>query len=205
VIFKRIISKKKNSRSFFIKKNKKKVFYKYNVIINPGNPLFLKMKTLFKLLFLILLSSKIYAQHPAATIPDFSFYKLDKTVFTNKNIQPGKLSLIIFFDASCDHCQHAMETYNQHYKELSKTAIYLVTVDNPASINYFMTKYANNLYGSKNVTILQDFKNEFITKFGPRKYPSMFLYSPQKKLLIYDDEPKNVGNFLQKIKENTKK
>lgn len=137
--------------------------------------------------------------------PNFTFYKLDKTAFTNKNVELGKLSLIVFFDVSCDHCQHAMQAYNEHCKELSKTAVYLVTLDNQANINYFMTKYGNNLYGSKNVTILQDLKNEFITKFGPRKYPSMFLYSPQKKLLLYDDEPKNVGNFLKKIKAGSNK
>ena len=159
------------------------------------------MKKILKVFLLtILISTKIFAQHPVATIPDFTFYKLDKTAFTNKNIKPGKLSLLIFFDASCDHCQHAMEAYNQHYKELNKTAVYLITLDNEATIKYFMTKYANNLYGSKNVTILQDLKNEFISKFGARRYPSMFLFSAQKKLLIYDDEPKNVGNFLQKIK-----
>lgn len=163
------------------------------------------MKKLLGVIVLtILVSIRVIAQHPAATIPDFTFYKLDKTVFTNKNIQPGKLSLLVFFDATCDHCQHAMQIYNQHYKELSKTAIYLITLDNRAAINYFMTKYANNLYSSKNVTILQDLRNEFITKFGARKYPSMFLYSPSKKLLIYDDEPKNVGIFLQKIKAGSK-
>jgi peroxiredoxin len=163
------------------------------------------MKFFLKLFLLILLiSASAHAQTPASAIPEFTFYKLDNTAFTNKSIRPGKLSLIVFFDASCDHCQHAMQAYNQHYSELNKTAIYLVTLDNQANINYFMTKYANNLYGGKNVTILQDLKNEFIKKFGPRKYPSMFLYSPQKKLLIYDDEPKNVGNFLKKIKANSK-
>lgn len=161
-------------------------------------------KVLTIILLTVLASIKAMSQHPSATIPDFTFYKLDKTAFTNKSIQPGKLSLLIFFDASCDHCQHAMETYNMHYRELNKTNLYLITLDNQASINYFMTKYASNLYGGKNVTILQDLKNEFIPKFGARKYPSMFLYSPQKKLLIYDDEPKNVGNFLQKINANSK-
>jgi peroxiredoxin len=163
------------------------------------------MKFFLKLLLLVLLvSTKVYAQRPASTIPDFTFYKLDKTVFTNKNLQSGKTLLIVFFDVSCDHCQHAMEAYSQHYKELNKIPVYLVTLDNQSNINYFMTRYAPNLYGSKNVTILQDLKNEFIKKFGPRKYPSMFLYSAQKKLLIYDDEPKNVGNFLKKINAETK-
>jgi cytochrome oxidase Cu insertion factor (SCO1/SenC/PrrC family) len=139
-----------------------------------------------------------------AAMPNFNFYRLDKTPFTNKNLQAGKLNLIVFFDAGCDHCQHAVDTYNKHYKELSKTAIYLVTLDNKETINSFMTRYGNNLYSSKNVTILQDLRNEFIARFKPRKYPSMFLYSANKKLLIYDDEPKNIGNFLKKIKENSK-
>ena len=160
------------------------------------------MKLFFRiLLVLLVVSATAHAQHPAATIPDFTFYTLEKKPFTNKDLKTDKMVLIVFFDASCEHCQHAMTTYNEHYKELNKTPVYLVTLDNPASINYFMTKYASNLYGSKNVTILQDLGNEFIKKFGPRKYPSMFLYSAQKKLLIYDDEPKNVGNFLQKIKQ----
>lgn len=168
-------------------------------------PLFLIMKIFVKLLlFILVFSSSANAQKPAATLPDFTFYKLDKTAFTNKNIRPGKLSLLIFFDASCDHCQQAMQIYNQHYSQLNKVAVYLITLDNQETIKRFMTTYAGNLYGSKNVTILQDLRNEFITKFGPRKYPSMFLYSPQKKLLIYDDEPKNVGIFLQKIKANLK-
>jgi hypothetical protein len=66
-----------------------------------------------------------------------------------------------------------------------------------------MAKYGNNLYGSRNVTVLQDLKNEFLPKFRPRKYPSMYLYSSAKKLLLYDDEPKNIGNFLKKIKANS--
>lgn len=171
-------------------------------MLNITNPLFLIMKLFLSIfLFILITSFCANAQHPAATIPDFTFYTLDKKPFTNEDLKQDKVVLIVFFDATCEHCQHAMTTYNQHYKELNKTPLYLVTLDNQESIKNFMTRYANNLYGSKNVTILQDLGNEFIRKFGPRKYPSMFLYSAQKKLLIYDDEPKNVGNFLQKIKQ----
>jgi hypothetical protein len=47
--------------------------------------------------------------------------------------------------------------------------------------------------------MLQDTKNEFITRFGPRKYPSMFLYAADKKLLGYDDNPANMARFSKQI------
>ena len=51
------------------------------------------------ILFLFLLSFfGSFAQKPAQTIPDFTFYKLDKTPFTNKNVAKGKDVIFIFFD-----------------------------------------------------------------------------------------------------------
>ena len=79
-----------------------------------------------------------------------------------------------------------------------------MSIDNKINIDKFMQKYGNNLYGSKNVTLLQDLRNEFILKFKPRKYPSMLLYSASQKLLLYDDEPGNIANFLQRINSNQK-
>jgi hypothetical protein len=89
---------------------------------------------------------------------------------------------------------------NEHYKEYTKSAIYLVTVDVKARVNPFLDTYAPNLKNNKNVTLLQDLKNEFILKFKPRKYPSMFLYSKEKKLMLYDDNEQNLSAFLPKIK-----
>jgi cytochrome oxidase Cu insertion factor (SCO1/SenC/PrrC family) len=152
---------------------------------------------------LVLTSANAEAQNLPSTLPDFNFFRLDKTPFTNKNLATGKPILLVFFDAECDHCQQAVDTYNKHYQELKKIPVYLITLDNKETIKRFMAKYGNNLYGSRNVTVLQDLKNEFLPKFRPRKYPSMYLYSSAKKLLLYDDEPKNIGNFLKKIKANS--
>jgi hypothetical protein len=49
------------------------------------------------------------------------------------------------------------------------------------------------------VMFLQDTRSEFINKFRPRKYPSLFLYSDKKQLLLYDDEPRNLQRFGQRI------
>lgn len=158
------------------------------------------MKNLFKAFILsILISSAAFAQRPAAIVPEFDFYKLDNRAFTKKDLAPSKMLLFIFFDATCDHCHKAIQQFNNRHTELKKTAVYLISLDTKQTIINFLNSNGKNLAAMKNVTILQDLKNEFITRFQPGKYPSMFLYSPQKKLIMYSDEEKNVPKFLQKI------
>ena len=138
-------------------------------------------------------------QVPSEMIPDFNFLRLDKKPFTNKDLEQKMPLFFVFFDVECDHCHHAIQYLDGHYNDFKKAAIYLVTLDGPEKINLFLSRYGSNLVGKNNVTILQDLRNEFISKFKPRKYPSLFLYSPQKKLVLYDDNEKNMDQFAKKI------
>ena len=159
------------------------------------------MKYLLRaIIFSLLISVNVAAQKPAATVPDFTFFKFDKTAFTNKDLTAGKILFFVFFDTECDHCQHGIQYLNQHQKELAKAAVYLISMDSKEKVTGFLSKYGNNLTGKKNILLLQDTKNEFILRFSPRKYPSLFLYSPQKKLILYDDDEKNLYRFFEKIK-----
>lgn len=160
------------------------------------------MKHFLKLIILflcLLITSESSAQTPAQTIPEFTFYKLNKTPFTNKNVTSGKEVLFIFFDVTCDHCQHTISTLSKRISECSKISICLVSLEDKTAITNFFNQYGKNLPGQKNITILQDTKNQFITQFGPRKYPSVFLYSAQKKLLLYDDEDMYLEKFFKII------
>jgi peroxiredoxin len=163
------------------------------------------MKYTFQLLTALLISWNVFAQTPALTVPDFTFFKFNKTPFTNKNLEPGKMIFFVFFDAGCEHCQHAVQTLNMHYSDLKNTSLYLISLDNEQTINNFMNRYGNNLSGKKNVVLLQDLNNEFISKFGPRKYPSMFLYSSEKKLMLYNDNEENLFRFFQQMNEASKR
>jgi peroxiredoxin len=165
------------------------------------------MKALLKLIVVCIWSLTFMegsAQKPAQTIPEFTFYKLDKTPFTNKNVVTGKESLFIFFDVTCDHCQHTIKTLSARTKECRDISIYLISLEDKTAINTFFNQYGKNLPAEKNVTILQDSKNQFITQFGPRKYPSVFLYSAQKKLLLYDDEDQYLEKFFKIINSQKK-
>lgn len=157
------------------------------------------------LLFCLLASSGVMAQTPAQTIPDFDFYKFNKTAFTNKNLTPGKMSFFMFFDCDCDHCQHAMANINKQFQDYKKAAIYLISLDDTVKINAFMQKFGPNVRNQKNVIFLLDTKNEFITKFKPRKYPSMFLYAADKKLLAYEDNPDSMFRFEKLLTGTGKK
>ena len=105
----------------------------------------------------------------------------------------------VFFDTECDHCQHAIQYINHHVQEFKKAAVYLITLDGQEKVTPFMAKYGSGLTNNKNVTLLRDINNEFLTKFRPRKYPSLFLYSAQKKLLLYDDDEQNLPRFTKQI------
>jgi peroxiredoxin len=158
------------------------------------------MKYIFKTIVLFLwVSGNVSAQGPAEKIPDFNFFKLNKNSFTNKDLESGKMTFFVFFDADCDHCQHAIQYIDKHYQDFKKAAIYLITLDSQETITRFMAKYGNSLKDKKNVTLLQDLQYEFMRKFRPRKYPSMFLYSEKKELIMYDDNEKNLSGFSKHI------
>jgi peroxiredoxin len=168
-------------------------------------PLFIEtglsfMKIVIRILvFFLLISSRIAAQHsatpPAQTVPAFEFYKLDKSLFTNKNLAVNKPLFFFFFDCTCDHCQQAMKYLNQHFKDFKNAGVYLISLDTQQAMTAFLNKYAPNVINQKNVTVLQDTKTEFITRFKPRKYPSLFLYDANRKLLDYEDNPDSMFRF----------
>ena len=148
----------------------------------------------------VLLCNATVAQVPSAVLPNFTFYKTNQTTFSNKNLSKGKICFFVFFDTSCDHCMHAITYLNQHCNELENVSVYLISLENNERVIPFLKRFGNRLLLKQNRLLLQDKKNEFIQKFTPKKYPSLFLYSPTGKLLLYDDEEKNLPLFLKKIK-----
>jgi len=158
-------------------------------------------KILLTVFFWSLLSG-VTAQTPVTTIPAFSFSRLDKTVFTNKDLAKDKQVFFVFFDTECDHCIHAIQYLEQHYQDFSKVSVYLITLDEDSKMNKFIGRYAPGLKNRKNIWFLRDTNNEFITKFKPRKYPSLFLFSSKRELVLYDDEEKHLPQFNRLICNN---
>lgn len=144
----------------------------------------------------------INAQEPVRTIPSFKFFQLSGKSLTDKDIPFGKLSIFNFFDITCSHCQETMKLLAKEHPNLSHVNLYLVTMDRKDALLKFMKTFAPNLLSKKNVIILQDLNQEFIGKFYPRKYPSVFLFDKNKKLIIYQDEESKIIHLLNKAKIN---
>ena len=158
------------------------------------------MKNILNILAIILaFSLNVSSQVPAQTVPNFTFFRLNNDAFCNKDLELSKMLFFVFFDSDCEHCQRAITNLNQNYQLYKKIAIYLITLDDRKKIDHFMNMYGQNLKDKKNVTILQDQQNEFLRKFNPRRYPSMFLYSPVKKLLDYEDNEKGMFRVFKII------
>jgi thioredoxin-related protein len=160
------------------------------------------VKKIFNILsFLLVLCTTGFTQEPAKQIPEFNFLRFNQTAFANKDLAPNKLLLFVFFDVECEHCRHAVKFIDEHRKDFVRTAIYLLTLDSKERASLFLNKYGGSLIVKKNVTLLQDYRQQFINKFKPRKYPSIFLYAENGELLLYDDEERNLPLFVQKIKD----
>lgn len=149
---------------------------------------------------IICITKSVMSQTPASVVPDFTFFKLDGTPFLTKQIPSGKPSLFSFFDVTCSHCKVTMRLLSKHYPELKGISVFLITLDRKDAIIKFMNSYGPAFLNKKNVLILQDLKYEFIPKFQPLKYPSVFLYNRYKKLEMYEQDEKKMLKVIAKVK-----
>ncbi len=157
------------------------------------------MKLLLTCFTALLLSLSAAAQTPGEPMPNVILYNRDATPFPTYNIPTGKQALVIFFDATCEHCQRVVTEINKRSKELEKVNIYLVSQDEYRSIDYFMTNFAKQMSVQKNVKVVQDRDHVFIMAFHPKQYPGIYLYTPDKKLKFYSSNEKEVPKFFKLI------
>jgi len=157
------------------------------------------MKFLYSCIVATFFTLSAFAQDPGSAMPNTIFYNKDNTPFSTYSIPKGKQSFIIFFDASCSHCQKVVSEISKRGKELAKTNLYFVSQDDYASIDYFMNGFAKPLVGQKNVKVVQDRDHVFIMAFHPKQYPAMYLYGADKKLKLYSSSEKDVNKFCKLI------
>lgn len=153
------------------------------------------------LLLIVLFSATLpgKAQTPAAGIPDFTFYNMKDQAFSRKDLRRGKPSFFIFFDTRCEHCQRTCKRLNTLYPKTRGAWVYMLSLDKKENIQDFFKTYAPNLPRQNNFMILQDRLFHFIPRFGPSKYPSMFLYGINQRLIKYSDDEASLDTMLSLI------
>ena len=166
----------------------------------------LRKKTQHGLLaFFILLISSFFSFHaraqsvPAPNIPDFTFYKMNGQSFSKKDLTKSKRIVIVFFDATCEHCQHELKLMSDRFDEFKKAEFYLVSMDNVRGIQWFMNKYAPRMNGRSNVTLLTDLNRQFITRFTPVQYPALYVYKPSGHLIKYYGQNSKMSDIIRTV------
>ncbi|HMI02364.1 MAG TPA: redoxin domain-containing protein [Pedobacter sp.] len=160
------------------------------------------MKQILFTLLLSVFATLTYAQglEPGTEIPNTVFYKTDGKVFSTEQITKGKKSLLMFFDATCEHCQRVATVLSKRTKELGNVNIYLISQDEKVSIDYYISNFAKPLVALKNVTVLRDKDRMFIPLFHPKEYPSLYLFSTNRKLIYYTSKEKEVPKMFPLLK-----
>jgi thioredoxin-related protein len=158
------------------------------------------MKYLILVLAIFTSAFTATAQNQPAVLPNVAFYKANGSTFSTTQFPKNKKSLIIFFDATCPHCQRVVANLAKENKKLSQANLYLVSQDEFRSINYFMNNFGKPLLTMKNVTVLKDSDMAFVPLFHPRQYPSLYLYGPDRRLIYYSSDERDVTKFLSLIK-----
>ncbi|MDB5120600.1 MAG: hypothetical protein JWN56_1818 [Sphingobacteriales bacterium] len=156
----------------------------------------------FVILFisLVSLNGNLRAQStPVQNIPDFTFYKMNGQPFSRKDLTKDKKIIIAFFDITCEHCQHELKAMSDHYAEFKKAEFYLVSLDEVSGIQSFMAKYAPKMNAKPNVTLLRDFRREFIVKFLPLQYPAIYVYGPDWHIVKYFGQNSKISDIISTV------
>lgn len=162
------------------------------------------MRSLSVFLFVLFLNVPLFGQEPPTKLPDFEFMKYDSSTFSQKQLNPKKQTLIIFFDATCGHCQEAMKKVNTRYDELKQLNLLLISMDVEKSVKMFLTAYGPKMLNNDKVTVLMDSKYEFVPLFHPKQYPSLYLYGKNKELLMYANNDEKINDLFNLIAKNQK-
>ena len=136
------------------------------------------------------------------TMPDFKFVRMDNGAeYTPKQLTPGKRTFFIFFDTECPHCFRAITEYNKNHQTMNNVNIVIVTRDRKDIAIEFLKRVGPSLYAKKNAVAVLDVYNQFIGRFLPKKYPSMFLFGVNKQLIFYSDEESDIPTFIDIFKK----
>ena len=152
------------------------------------------------LVALLLISGLASAQ--VRNIPNFTFVHMDNGAnFTPSNLAAGKKTFFIFFDTECPHCFRSITEYNKNHLAMNNLNIVMVTRNMKDEAIDFLKKVGPVLYTKKNTVLVYDQYNQFIGKFLPKKYPSMFLFGPNRQLIFYSDEENDIPKLLELFKK----
>ncbi len=160
------------------------------------------MKFIKTFIILLFVTHTGYAQEPAKQMPDFDFVNTNGESFKRADLNKAHKTLIVFFDATCSHCQKAAVFFNSHLKDLKPYNVLFITMDEHKAIQLFMKDYAPLILTGRSVRILRDTARYFVPNFLPKRFPAIYVYNKKEELEIYTSDEKELDKVLNTLKSH---
>ena len=124
---------------------------------------------------------KEVAEH-LETMPDFAFTNIaTDQPFTNTELAPSTPTIFIYFNSTCDFCQHEAKGIQEQIDLFSDVQIVFVSEQEKEEIEAFSRNYQlNNL---PNVFFVQDENDLFSKQFDATSIPYLIIYNKNNQLL----------------------
>jgi peroxiredoxin len=114
------------------------------------------------------------------TIPNFSFFNLEGTVYTQKNL-PNKPIVFVYFNSECDFCKSEATKIQERLVDFNNIQFVFISFEEVKTISQFAKHY--KLDHQENVLFLEDRTATFSQIFDANTIPFILVYDAHKKLL----------------------
>ena len=133
-------------------------------------------------------------------LPAFKFYTLkDSLSFTPDSLPIKRPILFIYFNTTCDHCQHETEELLKYITYFEKISIVLVSREDRKPIQNFAKKYE---LAKNGITVLMDSEGKIHDYFDFAYIPMIRLYNKKRQLIAAYSEQAHILDILTKFEED---
>lgn len=151
---------------------------------------------LYKIFFQIKYKNEL--QNKIKEIPEFSTKTIDGVAFTNKNIKPNTLSIFIYYNSECEHCQNQALQIQKNIEKFGDCQLVFISSEILSKIIEFRSK--NIFNGVENIYFLQDINNSFANTLGVNHIPTIILYDKDHKIIEKVQGELRIEAILKKLK-----
>ncbi|MCW8313315.1 redoxin domain-containing protein [Sphingobacterium sp. InxBP1] len=158
---------------------------------------------LFRLLFfvgLFFILQPLFAQAPKV-LPAFSFDEVYQAGrFSSDKLPKAGYIVLDFYDPGCGHCQKMGAGIAQNLPRFKNVHFYFISMNDKPYVDGFINMHAKPLRNAQNVKFLFDPGTQFIEKFNPTNYPSLYVYDAKTKTLLQHlDGEDDVKKLLKSV------
>jgi peroxiredoxin len=134
-------------------------------------------------------------------LPDFEFTDMNGMLFTNKDLEPDKQLVIIYFSTECESCQKEAQEIVKNIELLSTVQLLMVAYQSAEEVKKFIGLY--ELDKERKLRLVSDYgRFKFTEYFGNiSSIPAIFIYDKDFHLKARLGEA-SVADIAKQISNN---